>query len=94
MEDVQLPSTLKQIEYNAFTECKNLKKIRLPDGLEMIGKWGFAKSGLTELVLPRSVRTVGAYAFHECKHLRSIHLNEGLEKLGAKEVIKGQSVVG
>lgn len=38
LESVELPSTLKRIERNAFKHCKNLKSINLPDHLEYIGK--------------------------------------------------------
>ena len=41
VERVELPSTLKRIEYSAFEKCKNLKSIDLPDGLEHIGKCCF-----------------------------------------------------
>ena len=38
LECVELPSTLKRIEYSAFEECKNLKSINLPEKLEHIEK--------------------------------------------------------
>ena len=38
VESVELPSTLKRIEYNTFKKCKNLRSIVLPDGLEFVGK--------------------------------------------------------
>ena len=38
LERVELPSTLKRIEYNAFQHCKDLKSINLPRKLEYIGK--------------------------------------------------------
>lgn len=38
VERVELPSTLKRIEYSAFENCKNLKIIDLPEGLEHIGE--------------------------------------------------------
>ena len=37
IESVELPSTLKRIEYWAFENCKSLKSITLPDKLEYIG---------------------------------------------------------
>ena len=38
IESVTLPSTLKRVEYNAFYKCTNLKSVKLPEGLEYIGK--------------------------------------------------------
>ena len=37
LESVELPATLKRIEYEAFTECNNLKTVELPDRLEYLG---------------------------------------------------------
>ena len=41
VDDVYLPSTLKRIEYNAFGDCRNLKRLVLPDKLEHIGRCCF-----------------------------------------------------
>lgn len=38
LKSVEFPSTLKRIEYCAFAECKKIKTVKLPDGLEYIGK--------------------------------------------------------
>ena len=69
LESVTLPSTLKRIEYRAFAQCRNLRKVQLPEGLEFIGKGCFANCGLEEVVLPSSVRTVGTAAFQNCERL-------------------------
>ena len=37
VESVALPSTLKEIEYGAFCNCKELKSISLPERLVFIG---------------------------------------------------------
>ena len=37
VEHVELPRTLRRIEYSTFEDCKNLKSIRLPEKLEYIG---------------------------------------------------------
>lgn len=38
VECVELPYTLKELEYSAFENCKNLKSINLPNELTRIGK--------------------------------------------------------
>ena len=38
LKRVKLPSTLKRIEYRAFTACESLKCIDLPESLEYIGE--------------------------------------------------------
>ena len=58
---------LKKIGNWAFWECKNLKNIRFPDGLETIGKDCFENSGLEEVVLPASVKNVESGAFSACE---------------------------
>lgn len=37
VEHVELPRTLKRIEYNAFKSCKDIESIVLPEELEYIG---------------------------------------------------------
>ena len=34
LEHIELPSTLRRIEQNAFRECRSLRDIRLPDRLD------------------------------------------------------------
>ena len=54
VEHVELPSTLKRIEYYAFGYCKNLKNIALPESLEYIGKYCFWKSRLQTIQIPKT----------------------------------------
>lgn len=85
MECVELPSTLRRIEYNAFNSCANLKNVELPEHLEYIGAGVFRESGLQSVTFPDSLRAVAKRAFFGCKELRTVVLNEGLEVLGCSE---------
>ena len=67
VESVELPSTLKRIEYSAFEECESLENIKLPQRLEYVGARCFAFSSIREIVFPASVRIVGVYAFLRCE---------------------------
>lgn len=74
-------SELKSIGKIAFYECDNLESIEIPDQVESIGHWGFARSGLTAVTLPDSVTEVGAAVFGGCGNLKEAKLGKGLTKL-------------
>ena len=64
IEECNVPSTVKSIESNAFSGCKNLKKVVLTDGLESIGKRSFYEcTSLLEVRLPSTIKSIDIYAF-------------------------------
>ena len=74
---------LRRIEQRAFWDCRSLRGIALPRGVERIGQWCFFRSGLEEFAAPPGLREVGDQAFSYCQDLRRVTLNEGLETLDA-----------
>ena len=81
VERIELPSTLKRIEYGAFKKCEHLKSIVLPDRLEYVGKECFLGSALEFIRLPPAMKTINDRVFYECKNLRKVEFSEGLEKI-------------
>ena len=63
LEHVELPSTLKRIEYSVFKWCKSLRSIDLPEQFEYIGEECFYGSALETIRFPPSLKTVGKDAF-------------------------------
>ena len=47
----------------AFTDCKNLYQITIPDGITSIGAYAFNGSSLNQIVIPNSVTTIGYEIF-------------------------------
>lgn len=82
LENVELPSTLKRIEFATFSGCGDLKDILLPEGLEYIGKECFYKSGLKSVRLPLGLRRIEPDTFGDCESLRNVQLPDGLEVIG------------
>lgn len=51
----------------AFSNCKNLSKVTLSDGIKEIDSGAFLRcEKLTEIVLPDSLEMIGSMAFSEC----------------------------
>ena len=85
LEYIELPSTLKKIEYSAFSGCKNLRNIHLPERLGYIGEWCFQESGLESVTLSSSLKTVENRTFYQCKNLKKVIFEKGskVEKIGS-----------
>ena len=67
IEELELPSTVTDIEPYAFSMCQKLSQIRLGGGLEVIGDHAFAKTNVQQAWLPASLRRLGEYAFAETR---------------------------
>lgn len=71
--------TASIIGSGAFSGCKNLTKIILPDTLIEISDSAFSGcTGLVELTLPKDVVRLGESAFSQCTSLRYISLSAGI----------------
>ena len=66
-------SNLVAIGQNAFSSCRLLNNLSLPESLREIGVSAFAScSSLTEITLPSGLRALGAEAFNYCSQLTKV----------------------
>lgn len=73
----QVPQRVKRLACGAFLECARLEEAILPEGLEVIEREAFVKTGLHRLTIPASVRTIQAFAFWDCRELEDTELRCG-----------------
>ncbi|MBR0341576.1 MAG: leucine-rich repeat domain-containing protein [Oscillospiraceae bacterium] len=60
-----LPSTVKRIDFGAFSACDLLEEVVLPEGICEIGKYAFSEcENLNRLIVPEAAR-IGEGAFYE-----------------------------
>ena len=73
MEDIVLPTSLKEIANDAFSECTSLKQLHIPEGCTKLGYRVFEKcKSLRVVSLPKTICYIGSYAFDECENLQAI----------------------
>ncbi len=73
---IVFPSSLKQIESNAFQSCSRLSSINLPEGLVRIANSVFTScNSVISISLPSTVISIGTYAFAGCNYVSSIVCN-------------------
>lgn len=65
-----------------FSNCYNLKSIKLSDNLTSIGDWAFYEcTNLSEIVIPPLVKSIPRYCFDWCSSLKSVSLPPTLESI-------------
>lgn len=73
--NVELPSSVKVVQENAFRDCKSLISIALPSGIMTLEKEIFRGCDkLVDVVLPAKLETIGENLFRDCKLLSHIEL--------------------
>lgn len=77
-----VPSTVRELGYSAFSGQKDMTSITLPEGLTSIGRSAFGGCYILEqLVIPSTVKSIDADAFHGCSALNKINIPQGIKSL-------------
>ena len=83
MKSVQIPSAVKAIGGEAFSECTGLTSLELPSGLTMIVDGAFSGcSSLTSVSLPSGLPQIPYRTFAGCYSLKSVQLPSDVKTIG------------
>lgn len=70
---VVIPTSVKEIGCEAFSECNNMTCVTIPDSVTNIGERAFIRcTGLINIIIPDSVTNIGKVAFYGCTGLTNI----------------------
>ena len=68
---------------NAFSNCRNLTSITIPNSVTWIGSGAFAGcSSLTSVIIPNSVTSIEEIAFYRCSSLTSVTIGTSVTSIG------------
>lgn len=90
--DIELPKkvinrsktyTLTSIGWGAFSDCRGLTSLTIPNSVTSIGDIAFSHcSGLTSVTIPNSVTSIGDSAFSFCSGLTSMTIPNSVTSIG------------
>ena len=81
-ETYDVPDGVKEVSYNAFKGCSQLKSVTLPEKVKRIAAWTFdGCSALENVVIPPRVKEIGFSAFGRCSSLKSLVLPDGVKSI-------------
>lgn len=58
----------------AFSGCKKVSSIKLPEGLTYIGQYSFSSAAISSFIIPSTVKTISPWAFVSCNSLTAVEL--------------------
>lgn len=74
---LDIPASVKVVDYCAFQTCDWLVGVTLHDGLEKIGDGAFRGTSIESVTIPATVTEVEPSAFADTKNLKSIKVKRG-----------------
>jgi hypothetical protein len=78
-----IPAGVTNVADDAFSYCKTLTSVTMPDSLTTIGDSAFYTcSGLTNATIGPGVTSIGAAAFANCTSLKALTIPPGLRSIG------------
>ena len=76
-------ANVTKIGHYAFSECKKLKTITIPDSVTSIGEGAFYDcTSLTSVTIPDIVISIGDKVFSNCKSLKSVTIPNSVTEIG------------
>jgi hypothetical protein len=71
------------IDVHAFQSCFNLKEIKIPDKVKILGEscFGYCES-LSDITLGKNVEKIHAGVFQNCTDLKKIHIPDSVKLIG------------
>ncbi len=80
-DEMILGDEVRVIESNAFQNCKNIKKFKLPEGLKEIGSSAFDGCTMEAIAVPSTVEKIGMFAFQNCTNLKNFSIPNATEEI-------------
>lgn len=79
--DVTLPDMLTDIGGFVFDGCFSLRKITLPESVENMWQYAFARSGIEEIEIPKKMRIIVPFTFFRCPNLKRVIVHSGVNTI-------------
>ena len=82
--DYKIKDGTRLIADSAFSDCKSLTSVIIPNSVKVIGYWAFSDcTSLTSVTIPNSVTEIGGFAFSDCTSLKNVTIPNSVTEIGS-----------
>lgn len=81
LQEVIFGDDVKEIESYTFKQYKNLKNVKIGEGITCLPESCFEQTGLKSVEIPGNVETIGKQAFNDCEDLRKVIVKKGVKRI-------------
>ena len=92
--DITIPGNIKNIDYSAFRDCKDLTKVIVSNSVTNINGGAFCNCiNLNTLMIPRNVMKIGYCAFGNCISLKDVYYDGTQEDWNNLDIYDGNAAL-
>lgn len=81
---ITIPKGVQFIGASAFSGCKNLREVILPETVENIGADAFKHTDITSITIPEGIKVIPSGTFAYCGRLNEVKLPNSIELIEAE----------
>ena len=93
IDETLILENVAEIKHFTFEGFKNIKHVKIPDGVKVIGQAAFSESSIESIELPDSLEEIIDEAFSWCEKLKTIEVPDGVTYIGNKTFEYCESLV-
>lgn len=85
LENITIPSSVEDVQKNAFYGCQELGKIKIQNGVYKIQSQAFSYcKSLISIEIPPSIESMGEAVFEHCDNLQKVIVDFGVSDIGTQ----------
>lgn len=77
----QIPQVVTGIGHMAFSDCKNITEVTIPESVTEMGMAAFIRCGLRRVTIPKSIKIINYFSFYYCSSLAEATISDGVQRI-------------
>ncbi len=77
----EIPQGVTVIGNIAFSDCKNITEVTIPESVTEMGMGAFIRCNLRRVAIPKFIKIINYFAFYYCSNLAEVTISDGAQRI-------------